>query len=419
MAKTGTTNGSAAPRASSTRRWTTVLVGGGLAVTMAAGLAGLLGGGAASGASKQVVLVSEPFTGSTLLVPTDWTRPKLPVATKTNVACLTASKTTTVSTTNPIPGCSATTATASGSGTLRLTKTTKTLDGGVAYTSAVPASDGLDVSFDTYQYGGNGADGIMFYLAGADPTDPQPPSALGPAGGHLGYSGGTATPKGDGLVDGYLGVGLDAFGNFTNSSFSGATCAAPTWSKDTTKYPNEVTVRGPGSAETGYCLLNSTEASGGLKGTLGASKTSTRAESQVPVNIAINPTASVLKTSSGVTVPAYSYVVAVTPLGAAQQVISGTLPSDYYLLKSDPTWLTPNTEVPKDMSFGWAASTGATNDIHEVRDVQSAPSPQWEVGSVWRSATRPPVCWSRQLRSPTPPTPPSPHQVGHRARRRG
>ena len=91
------------------------------------------------------------------------------------------------------------------------------------------------------------------------------------------------------------------------------------------------------------------------------------------MNIAINPTASVLKTASGVTVPAYSYVVAVTPLGAAQQVISGTLPSDYYLLKSDPTWLTPNTEVPKDMSFGWAASTGATNDIHEVRDVQIRP----------------------------------------------
>ena len=357
----------------SVRRAISIALGGGLALSMASSMGGLFGAGGASATPKVVALVAEPFTGSTLITPVDWTKPSLPAATKTNVACLTASTTTTTSSTNPIPGCSTTASTASGSGALRLTSATHTLDGGVAYATGVPSSEGLDVKFDTYQYGGSGADGIGFYLAGTNPSDPEAPNAVGPAGGHLGYSGGSATPSGHGLVDGYLGIGLDVYGNYTNSSYSGSGCTAPPWSKTSTAYPNEVTVRGPGTGTTGYCLLSSTEASGGLKGALGGSSTATRTQSLVPAEVAINPTGSALKTSDGLSVPAYSYVVAVTPIGAAQQIIGGTLPADSYLATSEPSWLTSNTGVPKEFAFGWTASTGATNDVHQLRDVQIRP----------------------------------------------
>ena len=361
--------GSLAPRG---RRGAVVAAGSILGSVLMVALAltiGLVGAGATS---QDFPFVVEPFTNSALLVPSDWKLPALPAGvTGTNVACLTASKATTKTATNPIPGCTKTKATASGTGALRLTKAVTTEDGGVAFTTAVPSGDGLDINFDTFQYGGTGADGIMFFLAGANPANPKPPATLGPPGGHLGYSGSTAGPAGTGLADGYLGIGFDVFGNFENKTFDGSGCALPSWA--TGKDPEQVTVRGPGTGKKGYCLLSSTEASGGMKGTLTGGKTGTLAGSEVPAEIAINPTSAQLTTPSGIKVPARSYVVSFTPLKAAKQTITGTLPSDSYLLANDPSWVTSSTGIPKQFAFGFAGSTGASTDIHELRDVSVGP----------------------------------------------
>ncbi|HTW05945.1 MAG TPA: hypothetical protein VME46_00440 [Acidimicrobiales bacterium] len=311
----------------------------------------------------------EPFTGAGLDVPADWSVPSVPSG--TNAACLSAL--TATSSSVPVPACGGT-ADPVGSGALRLTGAATGEEGGVANARALPTAGGLDITFDTYQYHagtGSAADGLMFFLAATSPQDPQAPASLGGPGGYLAYSGNTA--GGAGLADGYLGVGLDVFGNYSNSQSDGTGCSDPSWAGNDQAVPNQVTVRGPGSGTAGYCLLSSTAAAGGLRGSLDGGSSGTRAGSLVPVEVAINPTSAPATTASGLSVPAYSYVVAVTPLGSATQLVSGTLPYDSYLPSADSSWLNPTTGVPRQVVMGFAASTGADDDIHEITNVQASP----------------------------------------------
>ena len=91
--------------------------------------------------------------------------------------------------------------------------------GAIYGATSFPTSSGLDVTFNTYQYGGNAADGMSFVLAAVDPANPVAPAAIGQGGGSLGYSpyGGVA-----GLPNGYLGVGLDVYGNYSSTGFQGS-----------------------------------------------------------------------------------------------------------------------------------------------------------------------------------------------------
>ena len=228
---------------------------------------------------------------------------------------------------DPDPGCQSPAIDTAPNGALRLTSATGNLDGGASYCRSVPSSQGLDIRFSTYQYGGNGADGILFYLAGTDPDHPAPPSTLGPPGGHLGYSGGSAAPTGNGMANGYLGIGFDVYGNYTNSSFDGTGCTNPSWIGSGVQVPGQVTVRGPGSGTVGYCPLASSQAGGGLTGALGTGSSGTSG-SCGPVEIAINPTAAAISTSGIPSVPPLSFVVTVSPLeGAKTQYITGGLPN--------------------------------------------------------------------------------------------
>lgn len=184
-------------------------------------LAGLLA--CAPVASAQTT-ISDTFTGTTA------TNPWIPLGD----ACLTAS--TTAGTSTALGKCSSTvdgTVDTAGSGALRLTPggtTTNQTGGIISNTSmAFPSNQGIQVTFTTYTYGGNsykgtygssppatGADGIGFYLldatsiaaAGVTP-------ALGAFGGSLGYS--CSQGKGAGMTYGYIGLGMDEFGNYLNS----------------------------------------------------------------------------------------------------------------------------------------------------------------------------------------------------------
>ena len=141
----------------------------------------------------------------------------LPTSTSgANVACLTASGN---SNTPPLLSCGGT-GDAQGSGKLRLTNATTNLVGGVYGATSFPTSNGLDVTFNSYQWGGGAADGLSFVLAAVNPANSVAPTAIGPSGGSLGYS-----PAGvNGLPNAYLGVGLDVFGNFSGTGFQGSGC---------------------------------------------------------------------------------------------------------------------------------------------------------------------------------------------------
>ncbi len=240
----------------------------------------------------------------------------------------------------------------------------------MAFTQTLPTTKGLDVSFNSYQYGGSQADGIGFFLAATNPASPTPPSTIGSPGGDLGYSSGTGTT---GLADGYLGVGLDVYGNYTNSDFDGTGCTDPPWVGASAVVPGQVTVRGPGNGTTGYCPLTSTAATDpGATQALDGGPFGTRAGSKVPVEIAINPSTSSLTTTSGLVVPPGNYAVAFKPIGGAKQSFDGVLPTasngEIPSGTIPAAWINSKTGLPYQLTMGWVGSTGGATDIHEITD---------------------------------------------------
>lgn len=318
----------------------------------------------------QTTFVNEGFTGAT--AGSGYTLPSAPSG--TNSACLTARTTTAVSATDTLPGCGGT-ADADGSGALRLTSATLNQTGGVGAKQSVPITKGIDAIFDSYQYNGTPdqtgitADGIVFYLAATDPYNPSVPTQIGMLGGSLGYSG---TKYGSGLAHAYLGIGLDRYGNFNHPDFEGNGCSlTPT----RVRYPDSVTVRGPGNGTTGYCVVAST-ANTPLTGSLSTVGATSRTQAKVPVEIVINPTANpiVAQRATGVTVAAGQFAVIFTPIGGTQQVLAGALPT--LSLTSNAasipaSWIDPATGYPYKLTYGWVAGTGGASDVHEVNYLEA------------------------------------------------
>jgi hypothetical protein len=305
----------------------------------------------------------------------------------TNGACLTAGP---VSATTSIPNCAGTPDT-SGSGSLRLTTNANDAVGAVFYQASLPTTEGLDITLDTYQFDGTGADGIVFSLAAANPADPTPPASTGPLGGDLGYAANTQSGSGTaGMPYGYLGIGLDVYGNYENTPLAGGSgCTIPSPLVANKAYPESVTARGPGDGTVGYCILGTTatahnESDGGgsqngtytnvgTGNTLDKQTATSRTGDLVPVEMAINPSATTTTTTSGLSVPAMSWMIAYTPIGTTtQQTLTGALPttSNNAALATFPsTWINPATGIPYQLTFGWTASTGGSNEYHEVNQL--------------------------------------------------
>jgi large repetitive protein len=306
-------------------------------------------------AATGTVLFNQPFHDNTVDGPAGAVSlPKSP--TGTNSACLTAAGN---STANPLASCSSATD-AQSSGKLRFTSNKTSLEGGVFANNSVPTSQGLDVTFNSYQYGGTGADGIAFVLAAVDPANPATPATLGQPGGALGYS--AANSSTAGLTDGYLGVGIDAFGNFSNK-YEGSGCTDP--ANIAQLMPRQVVVRGPGNGTVGYCAVQSSAATATSPGL--NLRATTRSASLVPVEVVINPTSSPVTTSSGLTVPAGDYDVNFTPIGGTAINMLDPLPVVPAGLYPS-SWVT-SSGIPKQLAFGWVASTGGSTDYHEIDNV--------------------------------------------------
>jgi lectin family protein len=127
---------------------------------------------------------------------------------------------------------------AAGAGALRLTSNQQNQTGYVLYTHPLQADRGLNIAFNMYQYNTTtkgGADGIAFILVNGTSS----PTKAGDFGGALGYKG---------LAGGYLGVGFDEWGNFSNTAIFGAGKGR------NGRVPNSIVVRGAQSA--GYPYLD-------------------------------------------------------------------------------------------------------------------------------------------------------------------
>jgi type IV pilus assembly protein PilY1 len=309
---------------------------------------------------------------------------------------------------------------ASGGGALRFTNWFNE-NGAILSNFNFPlSSTGLAVSFTTVTYegdsgggGGDGADGISFFLQNATSA-----ADVGAFGGSLGYTcsntnnDATLRPSGqprgfDGLAGGYVGLGIDEYGNFLNSpdnTSSGdpiPTSGGPYASGASGQYqPGRIGMRGPGS--TTWSSLNATyptlypsSLSNATRAQAVQSTCSTghiwdyslstpaQTSATAPNYTAIpnawqalpasepianesattrsqgTPITYNLKiTSAGLLSLTYSYNG-----GALQTVISGV---DITSAGANP--------LPATIRFGFAGSTGGSRNIHEVMCFQATPS---------------------------------------------
>ncbi|MBM9460130.1 sortase [Nocardioides sp. zg-536] len=241
-------------------------------------------------------------------------------------------------------------------GYLQLTDERLQTAGSVLYNRPVPASAGVSITFDQFQYGGTGADGIGFFLVDGA-TDL---TATGAPGGSLGYAqrrvgSGAFEPGVDG---GLLGVGLDAYGNYYDDGEArGNGCPADQGSPSTADgsvAPNVITLRGPGQGTVGYCYLASTTPAAPadpdnpgttLNGGTGTLRARTLAGSWRQVNIQVTPA------------PEPRVIVQVR----------------YNPADADDPWITEldvpaPAGLPSTYKFGLSAATGGQNDVHLIRN---------------------------------------------------
>lgn len=258
-----------------------------------------------------------------------------------------------------IPNCNLPAPDPVGQGALRLTDAAQQQASGVMALTSLPTAQGLSISFTQYQYGGyglggpgspGGGDGISILLAVAPPA----PQVLGPQGGALGYASAGSTP---GLPGGWLGIGLDAFGNFSNPIFGDPACPVPSWAGVNA---DSVTVRGPGHGTSGYCLVESS-----------ANDIANTSMPRLPALAAGTSLRGVDRASA-----ARRVTVQITPQDGLFRVsvddgaggltqVTGPLPTSYY----DPTSGALVPGIPPRITFGFAASTGSATDIHEITDL--------------------------------------------------
>lgn len=177
------------------------------------------------GARAQTLVVSESFTSNTV---TGWTLGGVGYT----------------------PNLTATNGDANGSGWLRLTDTGNNIASYAVYNDTIfSANTEIKINFDFAMWktapAGIGADGIGFFL-----YDGSVPFAIGASGGSLGYAQKNVSPISGGLAGGYLGIGIDSFGNYSN----------PTEGRvgGPGVVVNSVAVRGPGSGQSGYEYLAGT-----------------------------------------------------------------------------------------------------------------------------------------------------------------
>ena len=212
----------------------------------------------------------------------------------------------------------------------------------------------ITATFNYASYNGSGADGITFFLADASKT-----FAVGAYGGSLGYAQKTAAGGGgadiNGMNGGYIGVGIDEFGNYANPTEGRIGGIGST--------PNAISVRGPGQGLTGYNYLGGTN---GLGTQIAFPGSSTR------------PTGASLRTIE-VVITATNQMTVYMATGG-----TGNFTALYSIDLSGYT-------RPDNLIMGFTAGTGGSTDIHEVQNValSSVVSNLWtnsNGNSAWMTA---------------------------------
>jgi hypothetical protein len=217
---------------------------------------------------------------------------------------------------------------AAGSGWLRLTDTGLTekglaLNDGFSFAGNVP----VVVEFNYVSWGGTGADGMALFLFDSSTASPMVGAQTG---GGLGYCGGAG---------GYLAIGLDEYGNFSNP---GDKCLAASGGPGVTR--ESLVIRGPMSAHNAW--VNTTAIPGGIDNPHAASRPSPK---------------TVIMTLTPAVTPAVGYTITVqlrTAVGQPFQTLFSNVPFPY--------------AAPANISVGLSGSTGGSTNFHELQGLGAA-----------------------------------------------
>ena len=219
----------------------------------------------------------------------------------------------------------------SGQGWLRLTTSLSSQRGNALYHGSVfPSSSGVQLEFDHVSWGGDGADGLSVFLFDAS----QDMSGANNGAG-LGYCQGSG---------GYLGVGLDEFGNFSNSPRQGLPSAGCIDGSGPGRTPQKIVIRGPAEHDNRYVAASSP----GGYARIDAPGATARPGDIRHLRLVLVPKGN----DSGYRIWGYYGGVGQSP----QTIFEGV---DF-----------PYPAPPR-LSVGFGASTGVRGNIHEVRNLHA------------------------------------------------
>jgi hypothetical protein len=245
----------------------------------------------------------------------------------------------------------------SGNGAIRLTTNASQQAGFALYNQPIATSGGLSIEFDFASYGGNGADGITFFLIDGNAT----PAISGAPGGSLGYATSRYSNH-PGLLGGYIGIGYDEFGGFSDPGNS-----APGGPGNR---PDSIAIRG--SAQNQYKYLTGTNTlPGGIDNpTATANRTNSTRRTKIDL------------TASG------SLSVSIDLNGDQDYNDPGELAIQNYNL------VATNGVLPGSIKLGFTASNGDQTNIHEIRNLTVGTNPtlplpggSFDIGSLTTSLT--------------------------------
>jgi type IV pilus assembly protein PilY1 len=314
-------------------------------------------------------------------------------------------------------------------------------NGGVIFATPFPTGQGVSILFKTVTYlgdsggaGGDGADGISFYLMDSSKLDTSTitgtssgnGNGLGAWGGSLGYTCSNANPPYNGLIGAYLGLGIDEYGNFLNgkqlmSGYTGSNSATGDNSQLGYGYkPNRIGLRGAGNIAWNWLNANyptfypsslstsnqnaavaATCAAGAVvdatagNAVVGTTTTTGKGKNQVTTFTPTYPLADYAPIPN-----AYVELPSTTKIANEGATTRGQATPIYYQLKISQNGLlslsysvcppagcgafisvirsqnitTSNGALPQNFLFGFAGSTGGSTNIHEILCFKADPA---------------------------------------------
>jgi len=228
-----------------------------------------------------------------------------------------------------------------GSGYLRLTSDADNQAGFAIDNASFPAPSGFSISFEFFSYGGTGADGFSVFLIDADKTSAAAFTS-GASGGSLGYAQKTESPISDGVPNGYVGIGIDEFGNFAN--------------------PTEGRVGGPGSRPDAVSLR------GAGNGRSATDYPYLAGSGSLPFSLDV----ATVRAQQGTADFRRAYIDVIPQTNGTYQI---TVRIQHGNAVATAVNRVTISTPPANLRIGFSGSTGGSNNFHEIRNLAIVRAP--------------------------------------------